>query len=144
MKSNALACLGFVLFVAIAACSSAPEEAPASGGGLGVTAIQFQDVVVPDGLRMNERFNESHSIEEAGYRHGRFQYSGQTRVEDACAHLLQRMPQHAWTLASDEQVDKATRKLRFVRGRYTADYTLVRTDGITTMVVEYRTDADVK
>lgn len=144
MKSNALAGIALSIVAALAACSSAPEETPPTGGGLGVAAIQFQDVVVPQGLTMNERFNESHSIEEAGYRHGRFEYSGQTRVEDACAHLLQRMPQHAWTLTSDEQVDKATRKLRFVRGRYTADYTLVRKDGITTMVVDYRTEADAK
>ncbi|MEY4673272.1 MAG: hypothetical protein RL148_1056 [Planctomycetota bacterium] len=144
MKSNALAGLAFGLVAALAACSSAPEEAPPSGGGLGVAAIQFQDVVVPDGLTMIERFNESYSIEEAGYRQARFEYSGQTRVEDASSHLLQRMPQHAWTLSSDEQVDKATRKLKFIRGRYIAEYTLVRKDGITTMRVDYRTDIDTK
>ena len=99
---------------------------------------------MPDGLTMIERFNESYSIEEAGYRQARFEYSGQTRVEDASSHLLQRMPQHAWTLSSDEQVDKATRKLKFIRGRYIAEYTLVRKDGITTMRVDYRTDIDTK
>lgn len=111
-------------------------------GDRGVSVVQFQDVVVPDGMTLVDRFYESHSREEAGWRFGHFVYVGQPQLQDACAHLLQRMPQHLWRLASDETPEEATRKLRFERGRYVADYTLQRVDGVTHMVIDYRTQIE--
>jgi hypothetical protein len=108
----------------------------------GVSAVQFQDVVVPSGMNIHDRNHESHSREESGWRFGHFVYTGQTRVEEACSHLLLRMPQHSWRLVSDEQADPVTRRLRFVRGRYVAEYVLKRQDGITEMVIDYRTQIE--
>jgi hypothetical protein len=109
---------------------------------LGVSAVQFQDYVVPEGMNIHDRNHESYSREEAGWRFGHFVYTGQTRVDDACSHLLLRMPQHSWRLVTDEQVDPTTRKLRFARGRYVVDYVLKRQDGATEMVIDYKTQIE--
>lgn len=115
-------------------------KTPATGPGDGVTALQFPDAVVPNGMNLHDRYHESNSAESAGWRFGHFVYTGQTHVQEACSHLLLRMPQHGWSLAADEQPDDATRILKFTRGRYCADYTLHRQDGITEMVIDYRTE----
>jgi hypothetical protein len=124
-----------------AACAT-PDGSP--GDDFGVTAVQFQDIVVPDGMTLLNRRNESHSREEPGWRYGHFEYTGQPRVDDACAHVLLRMPQHSWRLVADEQPDEATRRLQFVRGRYVAEYTLERRQGLTRMVIDYRTDIEAR
>ncbi|GAB4135958.1 MAG: hypothetical protein Fur0037_00080 [Planctomycetota bacterium] len=113
-------------------------------GGDGVTAIQFPDAVVPDGLTLHDRYHESSSAEAPGWRHGHFVYTGQTHLDDACAHLRSRMPQHGWTLTSEDRPDEATRRMAFSRGRYRADYYLHRKDGITEMVIDYRTVSPTK
>ena len=57
-------------------------------------------------------------------------------------HLLLRMPQHLWKLAADETPADGSRKLRFERGRYVANYTLQRIDGVTHMVIDYDTNIE--
>jgi hypothetical protein len=129
--------VAFAVILVLAACASTETT---GSGDHGVSAVQFQDVVVPDGMALVDRFHESYSREEAGWRLGHFEYVGQPRVEDACSHLLLRMPQHHWRLASDETSEDKTRKLRFERGRYVAKYTLQRIDGVTHMVIDYSTE----
>jgi hypothetical protein len=124
-------------FSVLVACSS-PELANTTDQG--VNAIQFQDVAVPAGMRLHDNYHESHSREEAGWRYGHFLYTGQPRVQEACEHVLQRMPQHAWTLVSDAAPDDHTRNLKFTRGRYTVEYAVTRQDGVTQLVVDYRTE----
>jgi hypothetical protein len=120
------------------ACKSTkPTAAPDDG----VSAIQFQDIVVPSGMKLQESNHESHSMEASGYRMGHFLYEGMPKVEEASSHILQRMPQHNWTLVSDEKLDEMTRKLKFSRGRYVAEYTLHRQDGVTNLVIDYKTEA---
>jgi hypothetical protein len=124
-----------VAVLLVGACASS-----ASGSGdYGVSAVQFQDFVVPDGMSLVDRYHESYSGEAAGWRFGHFEYVGQTQLQDACSHLLQRMPQHMWRLASDESPDESQRAMKFERGRFCADYKLERKDGVTYMVVDYRT-----
>ncbi|MFK7739452.1 MAG: hypothetical protein AB8H80_03945 [Planctomycetota bacterium] len=101
---------------------------------------QFKDVVVPAGFRLQDRAHESYSREDASYRQGHFIYSGGMRISDAASYVMQRMPQHSWTMVGDELVDDTDRKLRFERGVYSASYQLSRRDGRTQMVVEYATD----
>ena len=122
-----------ILAASLASCKS--SGTPSNGG---VSAIQFQDVVVPSGMTLQDTYHESWSLEEAGYRSGHFVYRGSPRVEDASAYVLDRMPQHAWKLTADETKDKA-RVLRFARGVYEAEYSLQRVEGVTQMTVEYRT-----
>jgi hypothetical protein len=104
-----------------------------------VSATQFQDVVVPTGLRLQDAAHQSYSREEAGWRHGQFEYVGSTSVEEAANYVRQRMPQHSWTIVADEVGQEGTR-LRFERGIYSAEYSFQRRDGSTAMTVAYRTD----
>lgn len=132
-RGAALACL--VLLLGVAAC-----RATENGGEDGVSAVQFQDVVVPSGLRLIDGSHESASREIAGWRQGRFVYQGDTRIEDAIAYVRQRMPQHNWEATGSENLEPPGCKLHFARGIYSAEYTFERREGVTQMVVDYRTD----
>lgn len=129
------------LLAFLPSCKATPTE---PGSDRGVAAIQFQDVVVPTGMKLHEGNHESHSREESGWRYGHFVYTGLARLEDASTYVLERMPQHAWSLAADSSPDKYTRKLTFTRGRYVADYTIQRLEGLTHMIVEYRTQVSTQ
>jgi hypothetical protein len=118
----------------VAGCMTEPAAAD------GVSAVQFQDVVVPTGLRLNDVAHRSYSRQEADWRHGRFEYIGSVELEPAAAYVRERMPQHSWTKVQDEQVPDVGLKLRFERGKYRADYTFARSEGATVMVVDYTTD----
>lgn len=118
----------------LAACGAAPAANET------VNAGQFQDVVVPTGLRLVDDAHESHSVQAASWRLGHFLYTGAVRVEDAANYVRQRMPQHNWELVADEVVDPVTTRLCFVRGLYSAEYRFVRHDGRIQMVVDYKTD----
>lgn len=119
----------------IAACQS-----PDPSRDHGVNAVQFQDVVVPSGMRLREDGHESHSRDDAGHRQAHYVYTGQSRVEDAVAYVRQRMPQHSWAMVSEENSDDAGVRLRFERGIYRADYSFTRSEGATVMIVDYTTD----
>lgn len=128
-----LACLA--LPFAMTAC-----QVPEHSNGDGVSATQFQDVVVPSGMRLIDGAHESASREVGGWRQGKFVYQGNTRLEDAVAYVRLRMPQHSWDAAGSENIDPEGCKLRFTRGIYSADYTFERREGVTQMVVDYSTD----
>jgi len=117
---------------------------PLPPGEDGVTAVQFQDMVVPAGLRLIDDSHQSHSIEAASWRHGRFVYSGTVRLADAADYVRERMPQHNWTLVEDAvsggQPDSVTTTLRYQRGYYATEYTFSRAEGRTHLVVRYETD----
>lgn len=130
-----LAPLAIVISAILPSCKS--SATPPKGSG--VSAIQFQDIVVPTGMILQDIYHESHSVEEAGWRYGHYVYRGSPRVEEASAYVLKRMPDHAWSLTADEQKDKLTRVLRFARGLYQAEYNIQQIEGITQMVVDYRT-----
>lgn len=122
-----------MFFSLLAACASSVQD-------LGVEAIQPKDVVVPNGLRLRTDQVQSHSRQAGNWRYADLYYTGQTKVAVACAHLLDRMPQHRWQLVEDSQPAEGERHLVFVRGSYTADYQLERVEGITRMTVEIRTE----
>lgn len=119
--------------VALAACATDPAADS-------VTAVQFQDVVVPSGMRLKKDNHESYSTEASTYRKGRFEYVGSTELEAAAAYVRERMPQHSWTKVQDEAVAEAGLRMLFERGIYRADYTFTRSDGATVMVVDYSTN----
>lgn len=130
--------VALLVLLGLAACKGAGEPA---NQGLGVTAVQFQDVAVPDGFLLKDDLHESYSREDQGWRHGHFVYTHNTaKLDDACAHLRARMPQHNWLIVGDERPDEASRVLKFTRGRYTVEYRLQRQDGVTRMVVDYQTE----
>ena len=122
-----------MLFSLLAACVSTVQD-------LGVEAIQPKDVVVPNGLRLRTEQVQSHSRQAGDWRFADLYYTGQTKVAPACAHLLDRMPQHRWQLVADQEPAPGERNLSFVRGRYTAAYQLKRVEGVTRMTIEIRTE----
>jgi hypothetical protein len=140
LRALPLALLLPVLLVG-ASCKTSDSPPP----DYGVSSVQFKDVEVPGDLKLIDNYQErSHSREEPGWRYGHYVYRGQMHVDDACQSLLLQMPQHAWRIVSDERPQEDTRHLRFARGRYVADCTLKRQDGVTEMVVEYRTEIEPK
>lgn len=115
-------------------------QSGANKAALGVQATQFQDMVVPAGMRLRDAQNESHSRQEASWRLGHFVYQGSTAMDEAIGYVRQRMPQHNWTKIEDAVGDEDVARLRFERGIYTVDYTFERRNGATHMVVDYKTD----
>ena len=105
-----------------------------------VSAVQFQDVVVPTGMRLRDGAHESHSREEHAYRFAHFEYVGSTDLQAAADYVRERMPQHSWTKLQDEDKAEAGLRMLFERGIYRADYTFSRSEGSTVMVVDYTTD----
>jgi hypothetical protein len=123
----------FACVFGLGACAVEPDESTT------VQAVQFQDVVVPSGLKIREAAHQSWSREEAGFRHGRFEYYGQNDVAAAADYVRARMPQHNWTKVEDTTSESGV-KIRFERDVYRADYSFSRSEGATTMVVDYTTD----
>ncbi|HEX6812585.1 MAG TPA: hypothetical protein VF384_13245 [Planctomycetota bacterium] len=115
-------------------------EAPGATHAYGVTAEQFQDVVVPSGFKLRDAAHESFSREEAGWRQAHLVYHGNVKIEEAMGYVRQRMPQHAWTALPEETVEENGVRLRFERGVYSAHYTFSPREGVTQMVVDYKTD----
>jgi hypothetical protein len=130
-------CASAVTGLLLLACGCATDVNRADHG---VTATQFQDMVVPAGLRLRDRAHESYSRQEASWRTGHFVYVGNTDIDEAMGYVRLRMPQHSWSIISDEVAADQGAKLRFERGIYTAEYTFQRHDGSTEMVVVYSTD----
>ena len=119
-------------------------ESPEGAHAYGVTAAQFQDVVVPSGFKLRDAGHESYSREEAGWRQAHLVYQGTAKIEEAMGYVRQRMPQHSWTALPEEAAKEASNesgvRLRFERGVYSANYTFVQREGSTQMVVDYTTD----
>ena len=136
MPSFATVSSPLLLSVLCAACASNEWDAV----DYGVSAVQFQDMVVPSKMRIIDEYNESHSVETAGWRYGSYEFRGPTPVAEATAYLLRRMPEHNWQLVGEAKADEGSHKLQFARGQYRADYVLQRIDGRTLMHVEYRTE----
>lgn len=107
-----------------------------------VTADQFQDLPVPLGFRLNDRHHESHSLSVGSYRYGSFLYTGRLSVPEVSTYLLERMPQHAWALASRDGVSTESQRLVFQRDDFTADYRIERVESTTRIRVEVRTNVE--
>jgi len=108
----------------------------------GVDSLQFQDVVVPAGFRLQDKTHESYSREVGSWRDATFIYEGNGQIEEAASYVLTRMPQHSWEKVDEQALDAGQRQIRFERGIYSADYKFTRQDGTTQMVVEYATHYD--
>jgi len=125
---------GGVLLALLTGC-----ESSGGSGELGVTAAQFPDVVVPAGMKLRDRANESYSRDDGGHRMAHLVYSGQAQVVDIEAYLRGRMPSHNWQLVSETKVEEGI-VMKFERSIYSVQYSVARSDGATTMIVDYATD----
>jgi hypothetical protein len=93
-------------------------------------------------MQLLEDAHQSHSVEAASWRQGRFVYGGLVAPADAASYVRERMPLHNWELVKDEttETQPITTTLRFVRGDYVAEYAFTRVEGRTQLVVDYDTN----
>jgi hypothetical protein len=92
-----------------------------------VSAAQFQDIPVPAGFRIVDRHHESHSLALGqDYRFGLYRYLGSDAVDTAVSYVLERMPQHAWTLTEREGQGTDAQRRVFERLDDRAEYRIRR------------------
>ncbi|MEY2982436.1 MAG: hypothetical protein ACO4CT_00595 [Planctomycetota bacterium] len=129
--------VAFVLAVAPTACVGLDQDGSAEAAS-GQTPVQFSDIPVPDGMKLQQDLHQSHSFELGQFRVADLHYFGNLPVSEISDYLKARMPQHGWSLES-ESADPGARKLLFVRGRQKATCA-IRLDeiGVTRMHVEVR------
>ncbi len=130
---------GMLLSVLLGLTSLTGCQSTIPPGGYGVSAIQFSDVVVPDGMSLRQGEDESYTLEVGSWRSGHLVYGGTAPVTAVSSYVLERMPQHAWELTAEEAPDERNRRLRFERGDYVAEYNIRRRENLTTMIVDYTT-----
>ena len=107
----------------------------------GVSALQFRDIPVPDGMQLAERYHASDSLQIGSYRYANFKYTGAMPMAAVSDYLLERWPQHSWELVDQESSEMA-QKLSFRRGRYIADCSLDSSESRTELNVTLRTTLD--
>lgn len=123
----------------LAALALAPAcETPAAPDD-GVSAIQFADIPIPDGLKLHEHNHVSDAVVVGSFRHANFTYSGTIPVAEVSAYLRDRMPHHRWHLIDEETDTSGGENLRFRRGKYVAECRLAKVESITEMNVSVRT-----
>lgn len=129
-----LAGFSLVLALALSAACSTP------GLGDGVQALQFADIPVPAGMRLQDEYHASDSLQIGDYRYANFLYAGGISVAEASSYMRERMPQHAWQLVDESGDPQSGQLLRFERGRYRADCQLTRRNARTTLQISVRTE----
>lgn len=130
--------IGPVLALLAALSLSAACELPPPPDD-GVSANQFSDIPIPEGLRLHERAHASDAVIKGNYRYANYKYSGTIPVAKVSSYLRERMPQHRWQLISEESESPRDEVLRFRRGKSVAECHLVRLELTTEMTVTVRT-----
>ena len=108
----------------------------------GVSAIQFKDIAIPDGMVLRERNHQSDSLELGEYRYANMVYAGAVPIPEVSSYLRERLAQHSWNLTS-ESAEGGAEKLTFERGKYVLDCALRRpeNDARTELSITVRTTA---
>lgn len=104
-----------------------------------VSASQFQDIPVPVGFRLVDSRHQSHSLALGPYRYGVFRYVGNTPVGTSVSYVIERMPQHAWTLVERTGQGTDAERLLFERDDYKTEYRVFRQDSSTHIEVDLST-----
>jgi hypothetical protein len=129
-----------VLAVAPVACVGLDNDGSAEAAS-GQTPVQFSDIPVPDGMKLQQDLHQSHSFELGQFRVADLHYFGNLPIAEIADYLKARMPQHGWSLEA-EGAEPSARKLLFVRGRQKATCSInVDEIGVTRMHVEVRVQA---
>ncbi len=105
---------------------------------LGLHEIQFDDIPVPDGLRLKKA---AHSYQVESFRFGDFEYYGLMKSERAVAYMKDRMAIHGWEL-QDANEREADASLSFWRRPYRTDCRIWQDSSLTRMKVSVRTQVD--
>lgn len=67
----------------------------------GLSPVQLADIPVPDGMKLRDSLNESHSYEVGTFRVADLHYFGNVPLADVASYLRERMPQHGWRLVTE-------------------------------------------
>lgn len=135
---NAVRCAVIVVLASVfAACQGATATLVAPED-YGTSAIQFDDVPIPAGLRLATSPASSHSHAVGTFRHGDFEYSGHVPIERVVEYMRNRMAVHAWELVGFETTETAT-DLTFTRRPYEVVCRVFEESALTKMRVSIRT-----
>jgi hypothetical protein len=116
-------------------------QTPPSSYDDGVSAVQWDDIPAPLGMRLRERYHESHTKQVGSWRYADLVYAGRLPVAEVSAYLRERMPLHAWQLTEHRaDSDAEAEVLRFRRGQYVAECNIVRQpSSATELLIKVRT-----
>lgn len=82
------------------ACTGMHRDGTAAEAS-GLTAVQFRDVPVPDGMVLQTGLNESHSYEAGRFRFADLYYYGNLPVAEIAEYMKRRMALHGWQLVEE-------------------------------------------
>lgn len=104
----------------------------------GLTAVQFADIPVPDGMKLQTGLNESHSYESGQFRFADLFYFGNLPTAEVTDYMKRRMALHGWQLIDEKTGERS--ELVFVRrpNRVRCEV-WVDNSSVTRMHVEVRT-----
>lgn len=130
------------LLISVALIASACTPVSMIDRKIEVSAAQFQDIPVPAGFRIIDGRHESHSLALGqGYRFGVYRYMGSSPVEATVSYVLERMPQHAWSLTERDGQGTDAQRMVFQREDYRAEYKIRRQESRTLLDVDVLTHA---
>ena len=119
----------------------------ASSGGLhpvprraDVSSVQFSDIPVPAGMRLKDRFHESHSFQVGDFRYGDFHYYGSLPTAEVADYMARRMELHGWVLSQPPDLAMSRLELRFQRRPHIATCEIWREASETHLKIAVRTE----
>lgn len=131
--------------LALPACSGAYADGTTEAAA-SLSVAQFEDVPIPDGLKLQTNLNQTYSYENGMYRKGAFVYTGTLAGEAVVEYALQNLPDYGWQLVSNTgsaAEGEGGAVLEFVRWPYRARYQIEDAEkGPTRLEVTYTTDFD--
>lgn len=125
-----------VLLLALGACLGSARDGTTEQAS-GLSPVQLADIPVPDGMKLRDSLNESHSYEVGTFRVADLQYFGNVPLTEVASYLRDRMPQHGWRLVSDNLAGEA--ELVFDRRPHRATCRIWNDGSVTRLHVGVRT-----
>lgn len=107
----------------------------------GVSAVQPEDIAVPEGMKLLDRNHMSDVRESGSYRYANLTYEGYTPVSQVASYLLENVPLRNYRLESRTSPSPGHERLRFRRGPYVLDCSISRVaePPVTRLVYKLRT-----
>ncbi len=120
----------------LVACSQHGFSIPYSDDG--VSAGQPKDLPVPSGMRLLDRYHQSHSRESGSYRYAHMVYEGSLPMARVASYLLENLPAREYQFQSKESLGHEHEVLHFTRGPYSLECTIRRKEAVTRLEYDLR------
>ena len=95
-----------VASILLASCLGSRRDGTTESAS-GLSPVQLADIPVPEGMKLRDSLNESHSYEVGTFRVADLQYFGNVAIADVASYLRERMPLHGWRLVRENQGTEA-------------------------------------